>query len=105
MEGLARFIGTVGLGLALSILINSLLTYIILDVSTLYGLESIASLGFVKVFGGLILLSMVRLSASSIQKEMDSDSDFGETVVVSIVGAIVYLLIWGMAYIAHMVIT
>lgn len=99
MENLGKTIAFLLL-MGCSVLLQLLLAYIILSISTLYGVSFISQLTFTQVFGTLIIISLVRY-----RKTKTEEKDLGEVFLEGSVGLLtnlfLYLFVWGFAFLTY----
>lgn len=89
--------------MACSVLLQLLLTYIILSISTLYGISFISQLTFTQVFGTLIIISLVRY-----RKTKTEEKELGDVFLEGFVGllsnTLLYLFVWGFAFLTYYIV-
>lgn len=102
MENLGKTVAFVLL-LVCSVLLQLLLTYIILSISTLYGISFITQLTFTQIFGTLIIISLVRYRNTKTEEK-----DFGEVFLEGSKGifgnTILYLTVWGLSFLTYYIV-
>lgn len=103
MNELLKVIGLVGVVLVAGVLTSLLQAYIALDVAKLFNIAFIINLGFLKVYGALMIWRMINYTRSKKDQEEEKD---GASILGRIAGHVITLLcIWGLIYLTYYAIT
>lgn len=90
--------------IALSLLVTSLETYIVLSVANLYEIEFIIKFSFAQIYILLIMISMIKFTFKKKTKE-ESEKDFitviKETFESILTYTLIYLMIWGVSFLLY----
>ena len=96
-------ISNIAVHVLLGVLLTAFMTTAILDVATLYSITFITELGFVQLFGTLMIVRLISLKKSDIVESIRGDDDIGGWY--HIITAIFILIFWGLSYVSFWLIT
>lgn len=88
----------------LSILTSFLQTYIVISISEMYKLAFITRLSFAQIFGFLIVYGLISYKNDASKSYDDTSDATNDGSLRATSYTVAYLLIWGMAYLIHLIV-
>jgi hypothetical protein len=77
---------------------------VVFDVSTLYNIEQISSLGFVKIYATISLITLVLYKRDkSVDEEKTTEEKTIDTVKTLLEKIVLNLFVWGFMYLMHFI--
>jgi hypothetical protein len=90
--------------LVVSILVGLFTAFVVFDVSTLYNIEQISSLGFVKIYATISLITLVLYKRDkSVDEEKTTEEKTIDTVKTLLEKIVLNLFVWGFMYLMHFI--
>jgi amino acid transporter len=90
--------------LVVSILVGLFTAFVVFDVSTLYNIEQISSLGFVKIYATISLITLVLYKRDkSVDEEKTTEEKRFDTVKTLLENIVLNLFVWGFMYLMHFI--
>jgi amino acid transporter len=94
-------LGLMLLALLLSVFVGLLGAKVVLSVSTLYELSFLADLGFLKIYGLTAILGLILYKDKDSEDNSSEDEKVGKMFGRVITKTLIYLLLWGMAFLMY----
>lgn len=90
--------------LVVSILVGLFTAFVVFDVSTLYNIEQISSLGFVKIYATISLITLVLYKRDkSVDEEKTTEEKTIDTAKTLLEKIALNLFVWGFMYLMHFI--
>lgn len=91
--------------LVVSILVGLFTAFVVFDVSTLYNIEQISSLGFVKIYATISLITLVlyKRDKSVVEEEKTTEEKTIDTAKTLLEKIVLNLFVWGFMYLMHFI--
>jgi hypothetical protein len=90
--------------LVVSILVGLFTAFVVFDVSTLYNIEQISSLGFVKIYATISLITLVLYKRDkSVDEEKTTEEKTIDTAKTLLEKIVLNLFVWGFMYLMHFI--
>lgn len=87
-----------------SILLGLLTAYVVLDISILFNITQITSLGFAKIYALISIIALVLYKKDKHKKEEKTyEEKMAETFVLMLEKTLLNLFVWGLMYIMHII--
>ncbi len=88
-----------------SIMLGLFTAYVVFDVSTLFEINQITSLGYAKIYALTCIIALVFYKRDNIKSEDKSyEEKMSETLVKILDKALLNLFVWGLMYVMHFII-